>query len=65
MLIGFLDCFCLWAYMNNMSIPLYVSGALLLTLLLMICLRMILLSNMISINSGSVINVKKFFNFLQ
>lgn len=65
MLIGFLDCFCLWAYMSNMSIPLYVSGALLLTLLLMICLRMILLSNMISINSGSVINVKKFFNCLQ
>lgn len=65
MLIGFLDCFCLWAYMSNMSISLYVSGALLLTLLLMICLRMILLSNMISINSGSVINVKKFFNFLQ
>lgn len=62
MLIDFMGCFYLWAYMGNryMSIPARVSGAYLLTRLLTICLGLKLLGHIVSVSSGSVINAKKF-----
>lgn len=55
--------FYLWAYMGNryMSIPVHISGAYLLTLLLTICLGLKLLGHIVSVSSGSVINAKKFY----